>query len=73
MYDTHKRYTEILETGENFKCSLLGHYLTRLAAWPDCVSLPQGADPSPLPLRVAKAGRNHLNKESTLPSGIGEG
>ncbi len=30
--------------------------------------------PSPLPLRVAKTGRNHLNEEFTplLPTGIGE-
>jgi hypothetical protein len=30
--------------------------------------------PSPLPLRVAKAGKNHLNEEITpiLPTGIGE-
>ncbi len=30
--------------------------------------------PPPLPLRVAKAGTNHLNEESTplLPTGIGE-
>jgi hypothetical protein len=35
---------------------------------------PQGADPLHLPLRVAKAGRNHLNEEITplLPTGIGE-
>jgi hypothetical protein len=35
---------------------------------------PQGADPLPPLLRVAKAGRNHLNKEITplLPTGIGE-
>ncbi len=34
----------------------------------------QGADPLPLPLRVAKTGRNHLNEEFTplLPTGIGE-
>ncbi len=34
----------------------------------------QGADPLLLPLRVAKAGRNHLNEEITplLPTGIGE-
>ncbi len=37
----------------------------------------QGADPLPLPLRVAKAGRNHLNEEISqitplLPTGIGE-
>jgi hypothetical protein len=38
------------------------------------MSLPQGAEPPPLPLRVAKAGRNHLNEEFTplLPPGIGE-
>jgi hypothetical protein len=30
--------------------------------------------PSPLPLRLAKTGRNHLNEEFTplLPTGIGE-
>ncbi len=38
---------------------------------------PQGADSlphSPLPLRVAKTGKNHLNKEINplLPTGIGE-
>ncbi len=35
---------------------------------------PQGADPSHLPLRVAKTGKNHYNKEITplLPTGIGE-
>jgi hypothetical protein len=35
---------------------------------------PQGADPHPPPLRVGKAGRNHLNEEITplLPTGIGE-
>ncbi len=34
----------------------------------------QGADPPPHPLRVAKAGRKHLNEEFTLrlPTGIGE-
>ncbi len=34
----------------------------------------QGAHPPPFPLRVAKAGRNHLNKEITpiLPTGIGQ-
>ncbi len=34
----------------------------------------QGADPLPLPLRVAKAVRNHLNEEITplLRTGIGE-
>jgi hypothetical protein len=39
----------------------------------DCY--PRGADPLPLPLRVAKAGRNHLNEEITpfLPTVIGEG
>jgi hypothetical protein len=48
---------------------------TRLASWSDCVVLPQGADPSPLPLRVAKAGRNHLNEEIStflLPTEIDE-
>jgi hypothetical protein len=29
--------------------------------------VPQGADPLPLPLRAAKAGRNHLNEELTPP------
>jgi hypothetical protein len=37
---------------------------------------PQAADriPSPLPLRVARTGRNHLNEKFTplLPTGIGE-
>jgi hypothetical protein len=35
---------------------------------------PQGADPPPPHLRVAKAGRNHLNEEITpfLPTGIGK-
>jgi hypothetical protein len=35
---------------------------------------PQVADPLPLPVRVAKTGRNHLNEEFTplLPTGIGE-
>jgi hypothetical protein len=35
---------------------------------------PQGADHLPLPLRIAKTGRNHLNEEFTplLPTGIGE-
>ncbi len=28
---------------------------------------PQAADPLPPPLRVAKTGRNHLNKEFTPP------
>ncbi len=28
---------------------------------------PQGADPLPVPLSVAKAGRNHLNEEITSP------
>ncbi len=40
-----------------------------------CVSSPQGADHLlPLPLRVAKTGRNHLNEEFTplLPTGVGE-
>ncbi len=42
-----------------------------------CGAHPQGADPppTPLPLRVAKAGRNNLNNEITpllLPTGIGE-
>ena len=38
------------------------------------VCYPQDADPSSLPLRVVKAGRNHLNEEITplLPTGIGE-
>jgi hypothetical protein len=31
------------------------------------IHFPQGADPLPLPLRVAKAGRNHLNEEHKLP------
>jgi hypothetical protein len=37
-------------------------------------SLRQGADPPPLPLRVATADKNHLNKEiiPLLPIGIGE-
>jgi hypothetical protein len=37
-------------------------------------SLSQGADHLPLPLLVAKTGRNHLNEEfiSLLPTGIGE-
>jgi hypothetical protein len=36
--------------------------------------IPQGADPPPLPLRVAKAGGNHLNGGiiPPLPTGIGE-
>jgi hypothetical protein len=35
---------------------------------------PQGVDPPPLPLHVATAGKNHLNKEITplLPTGIAE-
>jgi hypothetical protein len=34
---------------------------------------PQGADPHPLPLRVAMAGRNHLYEEITpLSAGKGE-
>ncbi len=34
----------------------------------------QGADPPPLPLRVAKAGRNQLNEEiiPLLPTGLGK-
>jgi hypothetical protein len=34
----------------------------------------QGADPLPLPLRVATTGNHHLNEEITplLPTGIGE-
>ena len=34
----------------------------------------RGADPSPLPLRVATAGKKHLNEESTplLLTGIGQ-
>ncbi len=31
----------------------------------------QGADPPPLLLRVAKAGRNHLNEEITPSSPLG--
>ncbi len=31
----------------------------------------QGADPSPLPLHVATAGKNHLNKEITPSSPLG--
>ncbi len=36
--------------------------------------IPQGADPLPLPLHVAKAGRNNLKEEITplLPTWIGE-
>jgi hypothetical protein len=36
--------------------------------------VPQGADPLPLPLGVAKIGRNHLNEEFTslLRTGIDE-
>jgi hypothetical protein len=30
---------------------------------------PQGADPLPLPLRVAKTGRNHLNEAHSSPLG----
>jgi hypothetical protein len=35
---------------------------------------PQGADPPPLPLRVATAGKNRLYEEITplLPTGIGK-
>jgi hypothetical protein len=40
-------------------CGPLPNYLT--------VSKGKGADPTPLPLRVGKAGRNHLNEEITLP------
>jgi hypothetical protein len=31
-------------------------------------SVPQGAEPLPLPLRVKKAGRNHMNEEITPSS-----
>ncbi len=33
--------------------------------------LPQGADPFPLPLRVAKTGKNYLNGEITPSSPLG--
>jgi hypothetical protein len=32
-----------------------------------CEAQPQGADPLPLPLRVAKAGRNHFQLENYPP------
>jgi hypothetical protein len=39
-----------------------------------CIGEDRARIPSPLPLRVAKTGRNHLNEEFTplLPTGIGE-
>ncbi len=57
------------------ECPLVGIGTPQIPLSPASVPLPHRARiPSPLPLRVAKTGRNHLNEEFTPPppTGIGE-
>jgi hypothetical protein len=59
-----------------YNCTVHIHYtLQKYILVRVCIAyLPEGADSPPLPLHVATAGKNHLNKEITplLHTGIGE-